>query len=149
MKKKAQENYLKLTRNLINSASWRNMSINCKRLLDCLIEDHLRHAGKQNGDLKATYDQLVEANIPRRLISRTISEAEYLGLVTVERGGRRGCVNDVNTFTLTFAPFFQKGRWYSPPDDWEKVTEEDIKEYQRIHKIKSNSKLRYATVTVS
>jgi hypothetical protein len=126
------------------------MSINCKRLIDCLIEEHLSKGGRENGSLIATYDQLVAAGIARRLIHRTISEAEALGLTRVERGGRKGFVNHLSTFTLTFLPTHSKGGskdyWRSPTDDWRSITLNEIVTFQRNNGIKSW--LRYDTNTV-
>ena len=148
MSKKAKKYqcFIKLERELLNSVSWRKMSISCKRLIDFLCEEHLSTGGKENGNLKAPYDQLVAVGISRRLISRTILEADWLGLIRIERGELRGAVNDVSRYTLTFVSFFKEGRWKNPLGDWKTVNEEEIIRFQRSHKIKSG--LRRSTATV-
>ena len=124
----ARNGFVMCTRELIDSPSWRRMSINCKRLIDFLMSEHLSKGGRENGDLKATYDQLVAAGISRRYVNRTISEAEDLGLLWVERGGRRGCVNDVSTFTLTFTRTMRNGRAVPPTNDYLKLTAQEVDE---------------------
>lgn len=145
-KKSKNSGFIMLTRELIQSPSWHGMSINCKKLLDFLFEEHLRKGGKENGKLMATYDQLVNAGISRRLVHRTISEAEVLALIRVERGGRRGCVNEISIYTLTFISIFNNGYWKSPTNDWLKVNLEEIILFQRNHKIKTW--LRHGMVTI-
>ena len=145
-KYKKNRSFIKLDRDFINSPPWRNLSINGKRLIDFLWEEHLSKGGRENGKLKATYDQLVEVGIPRRLVHRTITETESFGLIRVERGGRRGCVNHISTYTVTFLPLYN-GRWMNPPNDWKKISQAEILSFQKIYKIKS--RLRHETTTVS
>ncbi len=53
------------TRELITSAAWRARSINTVRLIDALLADHMSHAGRENGNLMATYDQMVASGASR------------------------------------------------------------------------------------
>ena len=129
--------FLMLDRELIVSPAWRSMSINCKRLLDFLCEEHLSKGGRENGKLMATYDQLVISGIPRRLVHRTITEAEQLGLIDVERGGRKGCVNHVSTFMVNFLPTFSGKHWKSPKGGWQKLSMGEVLGLQRNLKIKT------------
>ena len=67
--------------------------------------EHMRHAGTENGNLIATYNQLVECGIARRYVHSSIIEAEERKLILVEYGARRGYTKSYhNTFTLTFLP---------------------------------------------
>ena len=144
-RRKFSSSFLMLQRDLLCSPSWRQMSINCKRLIDFLLEEHLSKGGRENGALKATYDQLVATGISRRLIHKTISEAEDLGLIRAERGGRRGCANHISTFTVTFVRTFQNGREVQPTHDWKKV--QIPQSSSRIRK-NLKSPLRSVTITV-
>ena len=47
-----------LSHELVSSPAWRSRSINCVRLIDFLMVEFMNHAGTENGNLKATYDQL-------------------------------------------------------------------------------------------
>jgi len=124
------EPFVMLPRELICSKAWRERSINCIRLIDFLIVEHLNHAGKENGYLLATYDQLVKAGIGRRFVHPAITEAERLELIHVERGGRRGFASPANKFTLTFLIAKQLGHdgnyYYSKPtNNWKKLDKDE------------------------
>jgi hypothetical protein len=88
------------------SDAWRAAPINCRRLIDFLIAEHLRHNGTENGFLMATYDQLIKAGINRRFIAGAIADAERLGFIHVEHGylGRGYTKSSPNIFALTFVP---------------------------------------------
>lgn len=114
---------------LLSSPAWRGQSINCRRLIEFIELEHLKHGGNENGSLLAPYNQLAKFGIGRRLIHESIREAEQRGLVKVERGGRRGIVlTDVNRFTLTY--YWTKTRkgglwdWQPPTDNWKSFTME-------------------------
>src|SRR5689334_19319791 len=77
---------------LLSSPAWRPRSINCVRLIEFLLLEHMAHGGVENGNLLATYDRLAAFGLSRRLISQAINEAEELGLVRAQRGGRKGWV---------------------------------------------------------
>ena len=108
---------------LLASPAWRAQSINCRRLIDFLEIEHLNHAGLENGSLLAPYSQLELFGIGRRFIFSAIGESERLGLVRVERGGRRGVVlTEVNRFRLTYMWTRKKFNgiwdWTLPTDEW-------------------------------
>ena len=68
---------------------WCTLSINARRFIDFVMIEHMRHGGRANGFLKATYDQLEAHGIGRRLIRPAIAEAEAAGFVECHRGGMR------------------------------------------------------------
>jgi hypothetical protein len=120
------------TRELIQSPAWRGRSINLVRLLDSLLDEHMGHAGTHNGNLIQTYDQLERAGLTRRLIPRTIAEGEARGLVVVERGGRKGHVeNHLNRYRLTWFGTRRRDEFsgwvHEPPtNEWQRVTEAQV-----------------------
>jgi len=80
-----------LRRDLLRSDAWRGMSHHCRKFVDFLMIEHCNHAGRENGRLQATYDQLSAAGMARKRISKAIREAEERGLVEVtQRGGLYG-----------------------------------------------------------
>ena len=98
-------------------------SINCRRLIDFLEIEHLKHGGVENGSLLAPYSQLVSFGIGRRFIHGAIQEAGQRGLIQVERGGRRGVVlTEVSRFRLTYHWSRTKVQglwdWREPTDNW-------------------------------
>jgi hypothetical protein len=128
------QNFVQLTGELLSSPAWCSMTINCRRLIDFLMIEQLNHAGQENGNLCATYDQLVDFGIPRRLVHRTITEAERLKLIDVERGGRKNSgISPLSRFTITFFPMRKAGNgaqgFYEPTHEWRSITEEEA---QRI-----------------
>jgi hypothetical protein len=82
---------------LLESDAWRSAGINTRRFIDFLKREHLRHGGKENGRLKAPWQQLEAYGIGARHIAEAIKEAERLGLVEVHRHGMR----TASTYTLT------------------------------------------------
>ncbi len=117
-----------LTRELLTSPAWRSRSINCVRLIDCLLADDMSNAGTENGNLKATYDQLEAWGATRSAIRSAVEEAEFLGLVQYDRGGRYAGSNQPSTYRLTF----YADRYGSPPtNEWKPKTEEQIAKWKR------------------
>ena len=93
-----------LTLELLVSPAWQGQSINCRRLIDRLMIEHLRHAGTENGELVVTWDQFVEdTGITRRLIGATLAEAVIRGLLEIEGGHYRGAAKTTpSKYRLTF-----------------------------------------------
>ncbi len=77
------------TRALRASDAWRSQSINCRRLIDFLLLEHMSHGGKENGKLHAPERQLRNFGIGAQYIADVVREAEELGLVDCHRGGMR------------------------------------------------------------
>ena len=126
--------FVQLTVELLRSPAWRCRSINCVRLIDFLLIEHLQHSGSENGNLRATYNQLVAFGIRRGSIRPAIDQAERLGLVECHREPRRTFTDDYPLrLRLTFLPdkvINDKGQAYygSPTDDWRKITGEKATE---------------------
>jgi hypothetical protein len=112
------EPWVWLTRELLSSDAWRSLSINGRRFIDALLIEHMAHAGRANGQLKATHRQLYQMGIGQHHATRAICEAEELGLVDCHRGGMRVAT----TYTLTWlqphdgAPASNRWRSYRNPD---------------------------------
>src|SRR6516165_9355828 len=88
-KKKSEEQFIMLHREVINSFAWRAASLGCHRFIYRLFEEHMAHAGKENGNLVTTYEDLLEYGIRSRTrIAQAQREAVALGLVIQ---GKRGC----------------------------------------------------------
>ena len=111
------------------SPAWRQRSVNTVRLVDFLQIEHRNHAGQENGNLKATYDQLVDYGLTRSEIKAAILEAGFLGLMKVTyEGGRYAGNNQPSTYRLTF----YAGRDGSPAtNEWKGKTVEAIKDWKR------------------
>jgi hypothetical protein len=111
------------TGELLVSPAWRSRSITCVRLLNFLEIEHMNHGGNENGALMATYDQLSKFGLSRCLISEAIDEAEFLGLLRSERGGRWADTNQPSTYRLTY----RHDRDLNPPtNEWKKRSQDQI-----------------------
>lgn len=84
------------------SPAWKAMGINTRRLIDFLEVEHRNHAGRENGNLMATYDQLVDFGLTRSEVNKAIDEAEFIGLIRCKRGGRWAGTNQPSIYHLTF-----------------------------------------------
>ena len=116
------------TTEMMFSPAWKAMGINTRRLIDFLEIEHRNHAGIENGNLMATYDQLVDFGISRSEISRAVKEAEYLGFIDVKRGGRWADTYQPSVYRLTF---YATKDWVAPTNNWKGKTEEAIKKWKR------------------
>jgi hypothetical protein len=83
------ESYVWQTREFRSSDAWRSANIHVRRLMDFLYLEHMRHAGQENGRLKAPYDQLEDFGIGSQYIAKAIRDGEHLGLIDCHRGGLR------------------------------------------------------------
>ena len=117
------EPWMWLPRELVSSPAWRSRSVNCVRLIDFLMVEHMNHAATSNGRLMAPYDQLVKWGLTRSEIRTAIDEACFLGLVRAERGGRWAATNLPSTYRLTFQPDHEGS---APSNDWKVKTAEAI-----------------------
>jgi hypothetical protein len=81
-----REAFVKLPRELLESAAWRSLGINARRLLDFLSIEHMNHGGKANGKLLAPWRQLERFGIGSHFVSSAIEECERKGLVNCRRG---------------------------------------------------------------
>jgi hypothetical protein len=95
-----KEQYVKLPREVLESASLRSLGIHGWRVVHFLMLEHLRRGGHRNGDLKAPHRQLVEFGIAARYVTAAICEAETSGLVVCHRQGQR----IATTYELTWLP---------------------------------------------
>ena len=117
------EPWIWLPTELLCSDAWREMSVNCRKLIDHLLIEHSNHNGFENGNLKSTYNQLQEYGLTRNKIRPAIEEAEQLGLIKHKRGELFVAENQPNTYRLTFYP--DKQHSYAT-NEWKAKTKEKI-----------------------
>lgn len=117
-----------LTRELLESAAWRGLSINGRKLIDFLLIEDMAHAGTENGNLVAPYDQLEAYALTRSEIRFAIDEAEFVGLIRCSRGGRWAGTNRPSRYRLTF---YCDRDGNDPTNEWKGKTVEAVNEWQR------------------
>lgn len=83
--------------------------------MDFLLIEHCNHAGRENGNLRATHKQLRDAGMTAALIRTAIEECVRLGLIAFERGGRWAFTNQPSRFRITF---YADKSGNSPTNDW-------------------------------
>jgi hypothetical protein len=98
-----------LTRELLESVAWRGLSINARRLIDCLQIEHMSHGGQENGRLICTHRQLHSFGIHKDAVVAAIQECAFLGLIRYERGGLDPGSRLPSTYRLTWLPVIQRG----------------------------------------
>ena len=122
------EDWVWHTTELICSPAWKAMAINTRRLIDFLEVEHRNHAGRENGSLMATYDQLSDFGLSRRTICAAIDEAEFLGLIRTVRGGRWAETNRPSFFCITF---YADKNGSPATNEWKGKTREAIDTWKR------------------
>ena len=139
-----------LPRELIASPAWQARSITLVRIINALLADHMSHAGQENGNLMATYDQLVASGAGRRFISDAIAEGEFLGLIRVDPGGRWVDSNQPSRYRLTW--LYCIPTTTPATNEWKRVKKEDIKKWRegrrRLATKKQNRSLQRGTTVV-
>ena len=110
-------------RELIESESWKTMSINCFRLISFLELCFMNNAGEENGYYIATYNQLVSYGIRKHSIKKAIDEAYKRGLIRYTLSDAVGKYGKFTyLFRLTYLPqTVREGnkRYYLPPsNEW-------------------------------
>lgn len=135
---------------MLASPAWRAISANARRLIDYLKIEHRKHAGRENGRLYATHEQLREYGMTGDCIRPAVEEAEFLGFIKAERGGRWNGTNTPSRYTLTFYATHDD---QAATNDWRRVTEAQIAEYReekrarrKGHKIRSATSRTRGTV---
>jgi hypothetical protein len=107
--------YIPHRRNMLESLAWRSLNGVAKQILDCLEIEYMRHAGKDNGRLICTYDDMVDYGIRRASIGPGIRLVSAAGFLVVERRGSWSADHANPTlYRLTYLP--TDGA--NPTDEW-------------------------------
>jgi hypothetical protein len=133
------------TPELIASDAWRRRSIHLVRILDRLELEHLAHAGKENGFLRCTYEQLAAYGVARQYIKPAIADGVALGLIKVTHvGGYSGAGrNDPSTYQVTylpwkFVPAIGPPQYLEPTNEWKSAAAKPPRKPRPFNGIKPN-----------
>ena len=139
------EPFVWLTRELLTSAAWREMSVSTRRLIDFLMVEHMNHAGTNNGNLIATHEQLRKYGLSGNTIREAIEEAKFLGLISYRRGGRWALTNQPSRFRLTFQADIN---FNLPTNEWKRRTAGAVATWKAARsRNRQAQKKQYATRT--
>jgi hypothetical protein len=112
-------------RSMLESPAWRMLPHLARQLLSRIELELMRHAGKDNGQLVATYDDLAKYALCQnpRAIAQAVRQAEALGFIIVTRGiGGIGATRQPNHFRLTYLPGQNGG---PATDEWTEIQSEE------------------------
>ncbi len=82
--------FVPLRKELIESDALGCLGLAARRCLDRLLSEHMAQGGRENGKLKATYDDFAAFGVRRASIPAALRELEGAGLVVIEVRGRGG-----------------------------------------------------------
>jgi hypothetical protein len=103
--KKRGEQYVKLPAELIRSAALRNLPQRAFCVVLAILDEHNRHAGKENGNLAVSYKMLKEwlRTSNKTAIALAIKQARALKLIRAVRGWGNKDGKGVPTFWCDLA----------------------------------------------
>ena len=104
---------------MLESPAYRALSLSGHRFLARLEIELGSHAGKDNGKLPATFEQLVEYGVHRQAIAPAIREVVALGFVEITQEGRAG--NAVWRRPSLYRLTYRHTDLAAPTDDWKKI----------------------------
>jgi hypothetical protein len=104
---------------MLESVSYRVLSLSARRILDRLEIELGHHGGQENGRLPVTFGQFQEFGIDRHAIAPAIRECIALGFIEITE---RGCAGNAdfrrpNIFRLTYRHTDD----HDPTDEWRKI----------------------------
>ena len=117
------EQFIAHRRDMRESAAWRFLPDNARRVLDRLEVEHMLHGSADNGHLPCTYRDFEEAGIRRQAIALAIRQCVALGFLEITREGRRsiGEFRRCTLYRLTYLNGVGSSR--PPTHDWQKFKE--------------------------
>jgi hypothetical protein len=111
-------------REVLESPAFRYLSPLAKQVLHAIELEHLRHGGKENGNLIVPYNTIRTycRGASKRKIAQALRELEALGFVVVHRGQVNGSKRAPSRYLLTHLPGHNGG---PPRDDWSEIKTDD------------------------
>ena len=108
---------------MFGSITFRALSINARRILDFLQNEHALNAGKANGSLGATYRQLAVWGVTAADARKGFEELYVTGFVRLTaQGMRQAGGGEPSRYALTWLPTGVGTREAAPPShDWQLV----------------------------
>lgn len=112
-------------REMRESAAWRALTWNARRVLDRLELEHMAQGGEENGRLICTYAQFKAAGLRGPSIALAINECVALGFLEVTKRGTPSisCTRNPSTYRLTY--IHGRGKNGAPSDEWQRIKTDD------------------------
>jgi hypothetical protein len=99
---------------ILQSHSWRNLSINARRCMDRLLLENARHRGELNGQLRVSFGQFEESGVNRRYIKRALDELDEAGFLEITARKQCGIFKGPNLYRLTIFGTLEGPRTWKP-----------------------------------
>jgi hypothetical protein len=95
-----------MTRTMLGAITYRALSIHARRVLEFLLMEHMGHAGRENGNLGASYLQLEAWGVSTGDVSKGIGELEAAGFIRCTWKAKRQAHGTAppSTYALTWYP---------------------------------------------
>lgn len=75
----------KLPLDVIKGDAWRSLSVNARRALYAMICWHYRHFQKENGNIRISHRQFMEAGMSHNFVADAIHELEAASLISIKK----------------------------------------------------------------
>jgi hypothetical protein len=99
------QNWTWMTNAMLGSITFRALGIHARRILDFLVYEHASHAGRENGNLAATYRQLERWGVTAADVRKGFAELTATGFVEVKHQGlRQAGGGEPSRYALTWLP---------------------------------------------
>src|SRR5215204_4133497 len=116
------------SRELRESAAWRALPDNARRILDRLELEHMRHGGAENGSLPCTYSDFVAHGVRRASVSLALRQCAALGFLEITHRGGRSISEYRNPSQYRLTYLTGRGQSAIKTDEWKRIkTDEDAK----------------------
>ena len=124
---------------MLNSATWKVLSLSGRRVLDRIAVELCSHGGHLGGGLPVTYSDFEEYGVERHCIAPAIREVVALGFLRITRPGRGGNA-DFRSVTL-YRPTYLQSPDAEPTDEWKRIkTADEAKQIAVTARQKKNRK---------
>ncbi|KQM34578.1 hypothetical protein ASF03_21250 [Rhizobium sp. Leaf68] len=126
-----QGGWMAISRELLESAAYRSLSVNGRKALDRLIIEHISHGRAENGKLIVTHDQLYEYGVTFGSIADALEELAYKKLIKMVKGRAGNGTAHPTVFTLTFDGTYEGA---AATNEWKRFTMAEARLWSEVVK---------------
>jgi hypothetical protein len=128
---KDQGGWMAVTKDILESSSYRSLSANAHKALDRLRVEHISHMRSENGNLIVLHEQFYDYGVTAEYVADALDELAYKGLIKMRKGRAGNGTAHPTIFTLTF-----DGTRDGLPatNDWKKITEEQTERWSKVER---------------
>ncbi len=118
-------NWAWFTREMLEAPAWQALPITARQVIDRIIVEHLKHGGKENGNLVITFQDFQDFGIRRPMIQPSIRLAVSLGWIQITENGVKGhgIARRPTRYSLAWLP---RADWTPPTNRWKAQPKDTI-----------------------